>query len=379
MPNLSVNQSILGTKVITNKVSGDSLTLSATYASFAIVRVSSLTPSWPKAIRTNAFTYQKFFDQNPFGSVESSVTRQDGVVAGNPHCYKFGVELPAQSELTNLISESKQDFLTKLKAQKVNLSVAVGERKQTYKMITGLATSLSSTAPLVTQMASRNRKVSEGAARKFVRLVLGQSMSAASKKAANILLAYKYGLKPLLNDIQGLAEEVARIEMEKDSILTLRHKAKLSRPASKELPGRYLASQTGTTDVTCYARYKRGPLANASTLGLTNPASLAWELTTLSFVLDWAIGVGDFLNRIDATLGLTFIDGGVTIFEKYEMVTVSSTNESGYVVNARAVSKFIGCRRSVWNDFPSLALPSVKNPLKFGNAMSALALIRQRT
>jgi hypothetical protein len=161
--------------------------------------------------------------------------------------------------------------------------------------------------------------------------------------------------------------------------IVLRHRLKLDWPATSELVGRYRATQNGFTEVSCYARYTRTRLADVSALGLTNPASFLWEKTSLSFVLDWVIGVGEFLNNLDASYGLEFLDGGLTIFEKYEMVTASTTSEPGYRVSTTAKDKFVGTRRSFWADFPTQNFPIAKNPFKLSNAISAAALVRQRS
>jgi hypothetical protein len=43
----------------------------------------------------------------------------------------------------------------------------------------------------------------------------------------------------------------------------------------------------------------------ANQLGFVNPLSLAWELVPFSFVLDWFVSVGDFLEGMTARLGIT--------------------------------------------------------------------------
>lgn len=45
-------------------------------------------------------------------------------------------------------------------------------------------------------------------------------------------------------------------------------------------------------------------------LGL-NPLSVAWELLPGSFIADWALNVGSWLNNLSSTLGLSIRDGGI--------------------------------------------------------------------
>ena len=382
MPDLFVTKSLTGYYTDTSKVSGASSNVTNEYASFTVSRAGGTSPGWPKSKRTNNFVYQRFFKQNPYGVVETSVSVLNGAVGYQPHCYRFGVMLPPTSKVDDLTARLKADFLTALKGQKVNVAVAVAERKQAMKMIAGTATGLAESLSLLTEFG--RAKTASGklkAGRKLFRLITGGSLKQSTKGLANTILSWKYGWKPLVQDLKGLAEEIARIEKpaEEKRPIVLKKRMKLDWPAANELVGRYRATQRGYTEVSCYARYTRERIADVSALGVTNIPAALWELTTLSFVLDWVIGVGDFLNNLDASLGLTFLDGGLTIFEKYEMVTVSQTNDPGYRVDTTATDRFIGVRRASWLDFPTQALPIVKNPFKLSNAISAAALVRQRT
>lgn len=59
-------------------------------------------------------------------------------------------------------------------------------------------------------------------------------------------------------------------------------------------------------------------LHRATTLGLTNPAAIAWELVPFSFVVDWFIPIGNFLNSWTDFLGLRFEDSYNTRYVKVE-------------------------------------------------------------
>jgi hypothetical protein len=53
-------------------------------------------------------------------------------------------------------------------------------------------------------------------------------------------------------------------------------------------------------------------VASLRDYGLINIAENAWELIPFSFVVDWFVGVGDFLHNITALAGLTFENGSIT-------------------------------------------------------------------
>lgn len=47
-------------------------------------------------------------------------------------------------------------------------------------------------------------------------------------------------------------------------------------------------------------------VASLRDYGVINPAAIAWELIPFSFVVDWFIGVGDYLNNYTALSGITW-------------------------------------------------------------------------
>lgn len=63
--------------------------------------------------------------------------------------------------------------------------------------------------------------------------------------------------------------------------------------------------------------------------GLANPALVAWELIPLSFVADWALGVGDWLAAQTGLLGLTVLDGGTSQLSSRTLSVKSINRTSG--------------------------------------------------
>jgi len=58
-------------------------------------------------------------------------------------------------------------------------------------------------------------------------------------------------------------------------------------------------------------------LALASQCGVVNPLSIAWELVPFSFVVDWFVNVGDFLNTFTDFAGITLVNPHRTIFTRW--------------------------------------------------------------
>jgi hypothetical protein len=124
-------------------------------------------------------------------------------------------------------------------------------------------------------------------------------------------------------------------------------------------------------------------------LGLTNPALLAWELVPFSFVLDWLLPIGDWLSSLDATVGLQFSDGSMSvkkdITQTYQTrrVTVQngtytwgtySNREECFDVSSSKVERL---ERTKLTSFPAVAFPPFKNPASLMHLATSMALLRK--
>lgn len=146
----------------------------------------------------------------------------------------------------------------------------------------------------------------------------------------NEWLSYRYGWTPLLSDVASAAEAAASTLVERPprlKVLKRGSSTKDTEIAVGSFPAVKIQSHTGTE---YYLRYRilrtvetqtkawleveasSQTLMRMEQFGLANPAALAWELIPFSFVADWFVGVGDYLNAQTALLGLTVVDGGTS-------------------------------------------------------------------
>jgi hypothetical protein len=119
-------------------------------------------------------------------------------------------------------------------------------------------------------------------------------------------------------------------------------------------------------------------LQRVSNVGLTNPLVVAWELVPFSFVVDWFLPLGDWLNGLDATMGLTFSKGSSTFYYRVQQTVefASLPNDaSGSVAFFRGQQEFALKQRGGMASFPGIERPVVKNPISSGHAANALALL----
>lgn len=121
-------------------------------------------------------------------------------------------------------------------------------------------------------------------------------------------------------------------------------------------------------------------------LGLTNPASVAWELVPFSFVVDWFAPVGDWLNALDATLGYSFLSGTRSTIRRrtgqyraspaYTHSWVSSGMRRYWSGDASASLYQVELDRTLYASPPTPAL-RIKNPVSPGHMANGLGLLYQ--
>lgn len=189
-------------------------------------------------------------------------------------------------------------LLAKWRGSDFNLGVSLGEGRESVRLMADRMISIAQSARAlrkgnfggaVAALAHMSRKQKRDA---FKRLNSGD--------LAGAWLEMQYGWKPLLNDIHNLADLVSK-EMKP-------RRGKIIRASEKET-GVILAAgsfpQADCITIKCERRVHvmvrvRNEPSIPERLGLTDPSSILWELTSLSFVADWFLPIGDSLAAIHA-------------------------------------------------------------------------------
>ena len=204
------------------------------------------------------------------------------------------------------------------------------------------------------------------------------------KSVSEKWLAYQYGWKPLMNDIYDAHQLIQKGFREKSQLAcNVRNlEDHYERRVDDGAGGYEKVTSTAKFSMKVFYSISDSELSKLGQMGLINPLSVAWEVVPFSFVVDWFLPVGNFLEAITAPLGVTFIDGYASA--KCEGTKTVSSPESPYSTEVRESDSraqcvtMMGFTRRPLSSFPRPGL-YFKSPFSQGHALNALALLSQLT
>lgn len=213
-----------------------------------------------------------------------------------------------------------------------------------------------------------------------------------SYSVARNWLELQYGWKPLLKDIQEAMKAAAGYFGQTLPLYTQKASAYVALSTNNKLYTGSTVPPVGTREIYTHSRCTIGIRWKVddklkvfmNQLGFTNPIALGWELLPWSFVLDWLLPIGPYLEALTNFDGLVFVDGFQTNFTKQHASLVIAFDGWDGVSNKANIKHFHGTyreRRIILNrvkltTFPRNRLPSIKNPFSMVHALNALALLR---
>lgn len=276
--------------------------------------------------------------------------------------------------------------LLRIKDMDVNLGAAIGEGKQTLSLLLDSIRRLSVCASSLKRGDLPSAIKSLGLAEADLkRLQRFKSSSGMRPSASSLWLELQYGWLPLMGDIHGIFKFIKaqpRLGVFKFSA-TANDKSTLT-GSNKNLGwGSLTATHTAecSSHAKCviYAEIENPFIANLSSLGLTNPFSVAWELIPFSFVVDWLLPVGKFLDTLDAGLGWKFLSGTTSLRHVHNCVVDFSSTSVSLVSTGPALGKVVTKQRSVLTSFPKPNSIRIKDPRSRAHYLNSIALLRQLT
>ncbi len=289
-------------------------------------------------------------------------------------------------------AEAMANALSRAKSMDFNAGIAFAERKQTSAM---LVNSVNRFVAFAVAVKRGNWKEVNKVLQKTSRMtfeVFGDSKGRyrkdyfykpTSKSFADAWMELSFGWRPLLNDIHGAATSVARaFERPEFSRVTGRGREGghgVSAPSYQfGVEAKY--SYEWNTIAVCqfYFDVTNAMSQMLSNHGISNPVAVAWDLVPLSFVVDWLLPVGRYLNNLDSTMGLEFKSGYVTALSKLN-AKAYVTQEGSYsgASSFTATEKAIYLSRDPLSSFPTNAFPSIRLNDSLFQAASGLALVTQ--
>jgi hypothetical protein len=226
---------------------------------------------------------------------------------------------------------------------RVNLAQMMGERKQTAEL-------LASTANRIYQSARALRRGDLSGFTRSLSLSGTEARSAKSawkrvektppdKRIAGHWLEFVYGWRPLLSDVfdsaEFMAQQAAKSADRVNGTITAsaRGFVKYSGSEMNNLMGHTntWGGYESEYKVRYTAQYRLESQARQllAQTGITNPMLLAWELLPYSFVVDWFVPVGTYLESLTAFDGFDLVTDRSFVNTKLKVVYTLNYNASG--------------------------------------------------
>lgn len=228
--------------------------------------------------------------------------------------------LSTQGEQDGVIDPAKSRCLAKVRDMKVNVAVALAEGRQTVRMIAETAQKLGTA-----YQAFRKGNLKRAARVLGIKKPVGE--------AANHWLAYGLGWRPLVGDLKGLAELAAQqLELGgrgprmkavsyNSSSASVNQVTVTNQGSSWSVRGDYRVRGGWTyqakAGLVCELEYTSAALAAQVGFGLWDPLSTAWELTPFSFVFDYVIDVGTWLEESSSLQGWKVVTGFTSLSQEF--------------------------------------------------------------
>lgn len=278
------------------------------------------------------------------------------------------------------LSSHEQACLRKLHSKisdiPANVAQILAERKQT--------------ASLLADAVSRLVSALSAFRRRDLTTMVSSLFPTNQRQLANDFLAFKFGVVPLISDVEGLLQNLSTFDLKNKTVSA----RVTSDVIDREL---YRSTNAGLTYVvreeleftvkySATLRFSSELNRAFQRLGLTNLASLSWELVPWSFVADWIFSIGSWLQSLENLAQVELERAWETVLvTRRVFCTVTSSgpsNNSGYYWD--------GSIQDVWSfkQFSCTRIPSVSiavepfalknNIASLGHLGLSLALLRQK-
>lgn len=289
-------------------------------------------------------------------------------------------------------------LVNELRDSSISLSTTIGEGRETLVMLKVIADKAEA-AEKQLRAAMKEQLGPEKYHRWLSRRQDRKLLSAlrSNKNGVNVLrnvgslwLGWSVGLAPLLSDLANLRGHMLN---EESSVIETRSVKSRASEFQSYNDGVWNGNFSERCELSLQYRISDLHLFENWRAGLTMRPSSAWELVTLSFVVDYFFNFGQYLQNLEASIlnnGVSTFGGYETITRKEEMTCDYRKSEArpsadfdsyivpdvGYVVqcNVRSYYEQTYKSRTRISSIPTSPLPPIKIP-KAANALLNLAAL----
>jgi len=269
----------------------------------------------------------------------------------------------------------------------LDLAVSLAEIGSTFRMLSRAATLLNPRNYLRVAggLFSPKRRVKGGRHK-------GDSLSGlgGTRDIANGYLEWKYGWKPMMQDVYDAADEALRFVLNRVKRFEARGTKSLGFDSPVDqvianIPCK--VSYKGTRRVSCTISVEMEVPQDLSRWTSYNPISIGWELVPYSFVVDWVFDIGSYLRNVESALLYHSLFRSGYVSYLYVSDVKASCSYADYSPSSSIRFQLLGAsgaflqrdfRRDKLIQFPFPNPPKLKVDLGSSQLLSAASLLRQR-
>lgn len=261
------------------------------------------------------------------------------------------------------IDEAVTRWYAKLADFRANIAADLATYRQTVDMVSGLTARVAEAAKQLRRRNLHGLADALGIARP----------GELRENFGSAWLQLQYGWKPLLGDIHELLTYQGASALR--TAVRIRHRATGTYTGHGPYDPIYdvRASYTDIVTVNAMVKLNNQRRMTVSQMGLDDPLLLAWELLPYSFVVDWFVPIGPYLESQTASGLFEVTDFSVTS-TRYIDGDVSLIPPAYYGEHIAGKLKITGSRKVRTTAQPSLPLPSFDIPFNSGLTRYANAL-----
>lgn len=309
---------------------------------------------------------------------------------------------PSAFDVLNAENTARTKVLNSISQKKWDLGVTVLEFAQTADMVTSLATRLVDGVDGLMNLRQNSRQQINRLFRQvrkhndFYRAAaeVGMKETRLLEQLRDGWMEVQFGLKPLAYDIAdaGAALDEEIFDRSNGLLLVAKEghtvKGRISVPlpiVNAPFKTRLVCDTVASCHISASYRVPTEGVSRITTLGLDNPASILWEATRLSWLVDYGLGIGDWLSSFSAAKGLEFIDASMSSVQRCTAFEVQHHDlhaDNVWTKKPGTLGVVLDSGRFVRDLLPSGVLPAfapqVKSKLslvKLANSLSALSTL----